>query len=82
MSIAEAEALRGAPLILAIKNGDEARLAPPADQMIWVGSVLGVLGKREAVERLRESEFTARADRDCAISATCSIRPAPAFPRR
>jgi di/tricarboxylate transporter len=26
-----------------------ARLAPPADQMIWVGSVLGVLGKREAV---------------------------------
>src|SRR5581483_11393998 len=47
MSIAEAEALRGAPLILAIKNGDEVRLAPPADTMIWVGTVLGVLGKRE-----------------------------------
>src|SRR5690348_6881696 len=41
MSIAEAEALRGAPLILAIKNGDETRLAPPADTMIWVGTVLG-----------------------------------------
>jgi di/tricarboxylate transporter len=49
MSVAEVEQLRGAPLILALKNGNEARLAPPADQMIWVGSVLGVLGKREAV---------------------------------
>jgi|SRR5579885_120484 di/tricarboxylate transporter len=49
MSIAEAEALRGAPLLLAIKNGDEVRLAPPADTMIWVGTVLGALGKREAV---------------------------------
>ncbi len=49
MSVIEAENLRGAPLILAIKNGNEARLAPPADQMIWVGTVLGVLGKREAV---------------------------------
>jgi di/tricarboxylate transporter len=47
MSIAEAEALRGAPLILAIKNGDEVRLAPPADTMIWVGTVLGVLGRRD-----------------------------------
>src|SRR5512135_524172 len=49
MSIAEAEALRGAPLMLAIKNGDEVRLAPPADTMIWVGTVLGALGKREQV---------------------------------
>ncbi|MGH8042455.1 MAG: SLC13 family permease [Rudaea sp.] len=49
MSIVEAEALHGAPLILAIKNGDETRLAPPADTMIWVGTVLGALGKREQV---------------------------------
>jgi di/tricarboxylate transporter len=49
MSVAEVEQLRGAPLILALKTGSEARHAPPADQMIWVGSVLGVLGKREAV---------------------------------
>jgi di/tricarboxylate transporter len=49
MSIAEAEALRGAPLMLGIKNGDETRLAPPADTMIWVGTVLGALGKREAI---------------------------------
>ena len=50
MSIAEAEALRGAPLILAIKNGDETRLAPPADTMIWVGTVLGALGERATIE--------------------------------
>jgi len=49
MSIAEAEALRGAPLMLAIKNGDETRLAPPADTMIWVGTVLGALGRREQI---------------------------------
>ncbi len=49
MSVNEVEQLRGAPLILALKTGNEARLAPPGDQMIWVGSVLGVLGKREAV---------------------------------
>ncbi len=49
MSIGEAEAQRGAPLFLALKSGNESRLAPPADQMIWVGSVLGVMGTREAV---------------------------------
>ena len=34
MSVVEAERLHGAPLILALKTGNEARLAPPADQMI------------------------------------------------
>lgn len=49
MSIGEAEQLHDAPLILALKTGNESRLAPPADQMIWVGSVLGVLGDRDQV---------------------------------
>ncbi|MCG6118086.1 MAG: SLC13 family permease [Aquimonas sp.] len=49
MSIGEAEAQRGAPLMLALKSGNESRLAPPAEQMIWVGSVLGVMGPRETV---------------------------------
>ncbi len=49
MSIGEAEALEGAPMILAIKNGNESRLAPPSDQMVWVGTVLGVLGPRPDV---------------------------------
>jgi di/tricarboxylate transporter len=49
MSVLEAESMRGAPLLLALKSGSEARLAPPADQMIWVGSVLGVMGPREQV---------------------------------
>jgi di/tricarboxylate transporter len=49
MSVGEAESQRGAPLLLALKTGNESRLAPPADTMIWVGSVLGVLGRREDV---------------------------------
>jgi di/tricarboxylate transporter len=49
MSVGEAEAQPGAPLLLALKTGNEARLAPPADSMIWVGSVLGVMGRRERI---------------------------------
>ena len=50
MSIGEAEAQSGAPLYLALLTGTEARLSPPADQMIWVGSVIGVMGGRDAVQ--------------------------------
>lgn len=57
MSVGEAEQLKGAPLILSMKNGDESRLAPPADQMLWVGSVLGVLGKREAVNDFAQNQL-------------------------
>lgn len=55
MAVAEAEQLHGAPLLLAIKVGSEARLAPPADQMIWVGTVLGVLGPREQVQQFAQN---------------------------
>lgn len=57
MSVGETEQLHGAPLILAIKNGNEARLAPPADQMIWVGTVLGVLGGREQVNEFAQNQL-------------------------
>jgi di/tricarboxylate transporter len=50
MSVGEAEAQRGAPLLLALRTGEESRLAPPADQMLWVGSVIGVMGPRQNVE--------------------------------
>jgi di/tricarboxylate transporter len=55
MSIGEAETLEHAPLILAIKNGNESRLAPPSDQMIWVGTVLGVLGPRPRVNEFAQA---------------------------
>jgi di/tricarboxylate transporter len=55
MSIGEAETLDKAPLILAIKNGNDARLAPPSDQMIWVGTVLGVLGPRGDVNAFAQA---------------------------
>lgn len=49
MSLGEAEALHGAPLLLALKTGNDSRLAPPADARIWVGSVLGAMGARQQV---------------------------------
>ena len=49
MTIADAEKMEGAPLLLAIRNTDEPRLAPPSDEMIWVGTILGVMGTRERV---------------------------------
>ena len=47
MSVHDTEAVPGAPLLLALRTGDESRLSPPGDSRIWVGSVLGVMATRE-----------------------------------
>jgi di/tricarboxylate transporter len=57
MSIGEAESLHQAPLILAIKSGNDSRMAPPADHVIWVGSVLGVLGPREQLNQFANNQL-------------------------
>ncbi|HJR74648.1 MAG TPA: SLC13 family permease [Luteimonas sp.] len=57
MSLGEAENLRGAPLLLALKTGNESRLAPPADARIWVGSVLGAMGPRDKVADFAQNQF-------------------------
>ena len=57
MSIGEVEQLHGAPLILAIKSGNDARMAPPADHVIWVGSVLGVLGPRDQLNQFANNQL-------------------------
>ncbi|MHC9084866.1 SLC13 family permease [Luteimonas sp. RIT-PG2_3] len=58
MSLGEAEASHDAPLILALQTGtEEARLAPPADLRIWVGSVLGVMGPRQQVADFAQNQF-------------------------
>jgi len=51
MQVGDAEKLEGAPRLLAIRNVDEPRMAPPADEMIWVGTILGVMGSRDVVGR-------------------------------
>lgn len=51
MKISDAEKLDGAPMMLAIRNTEEPRLAPPSDEMVWVGTILGVMGTREVVGR-------------------------------
>lgn len=57
MSLGEAEALHGAPLLLALKTGNESRLAPPADARIWVGSVLGAMGPRQEIVDFAQNNF-------------------------
>ena len=58
MSLGEAEAKHGAPLLLALKTGsDDSRLAPPADARIWVGSVLGVMGPKQEVADFAQNNF-------------------------
>ena len=51
MQVGDAEELEGAPRLLAIRNTDEPRMAPPSDEMIWVGTILGVMGSRDVVGR-------------------------------
>jgi di/tricarboxylate transporter len=51
MTVREAEQVPGAPLLLAIRSTEEPRLAPPSDEMIWVGTILGVMGTRNQVGR-------------------------------
>jgi di/tricarboxylate transporter len=48
-SIGDTEAEIGAPLILALHSSNESRMAPPADERLWVGSVIGVMGTYEHV---------------------------------
>ncbi|MBS0194165.1 MAG: SLC13 family permease [Proteobacteria bacterium] len=49
MSVGEIEVQAGAPLLLALRTGEDSRLAPPGKNMLWVGSVLGMMGPREDV---------------------------------
>ena len=51
MQVGDAEQLEGIPRLLAIRNTDEPRMAPPSDAMIWVGTILGVMGSRDVVGR-------------------------------
>ncbi len=57
MSVGEAEAVHGAPLMLALLTGNESRLAPPAEARIWVGSVIGAMGEREQVADFAQNNF-------------------------
>lgn len=56
MKVGDAEKLVGAPLILAIRNTEAPRLAPPSEDMIWVGTILGVMGTREQVTEFCEKQ--------------------------
>lgn len=48
-SIGDIEKAGGAPLLLGVRQGDEARLSPPADTRLWSGNVLAALAPRAEV---------------------------------
>lgn len=57
MTFGEAESLHDAPVMLALKAEDDAKLAPAADSRIWVGSVIGVMGPRQQVADFAQNQF-------------------------
>ena len=57
MSVRDTESLHGAPLLLALRTGEESRLSPPGDARIWVGSVLGMMGAKEQVADFAQNHF-------------------------
>ncbi|MCW4454697.1 SLC13 family permease [Flavobacterium sp. MXW15] len=57
MTLGEAENMHDAPLLLALKTGNDTRLAPPADMRIWVGSVIGAMGSRQQVADFAQNHF-------------------------
>jgi di/tricarboxylate transporter len=63
MTVGDAESQRDAPFFLALRSEDESRVSPPADQRLWVGSVIGVMGRREAIQdyaQRHQLRFSAR----------------------
>ena len=50
LSLGEAEQLPGAPLFLALKRGEDTRLAPPMDELIAAGCVFAVMGPVAQIE--------------------------------
>ncbi len=57
MTLGEVEAMGDAPLVLALKSSDDARLAPSAESRIWVGDVIGAMGPREAIAAFSQANF-------------------------
>jgi len=57
MNVRDYESLFDAPLLLALKTGNETRLSPAGDMRIWVGSVLGIMAPRQQVLDFAQNQF-------------------------
>jgi len=51
LSVQDAETLSGAPLVLALKDNQGLRVAPPGEHILSSGTALGALGSAESIER-------------------------------
>jgi di/tricarboxylate transporter len=63
LTVSEVERMAGAPLLLALKNEQDVRMAPPADSRISAGSVIGVMGSEQAVRDFAQLHFVRIANR-------------------
>ena len=53
MTIGEAESQVGMPFIIGIRNGDEVKLEPSMDEIIWAGSVCAFMGDEEEMRSFK-----------------------------
>ena len=53
MTIGEAEAQVGMPFIIGIRNGDEVKLEPSMDEIIWAGSVCAFMGDEQEMRSFK-----------------------------
>ncbi|MBL8245463.1 MAG: SLC13 family permease [Rhodanobacteraceae bacterium] len=60
-SIQDAETLPGAPLILAIKDNQGVRVAPPGDQLLAQSTVIGALAPPDVLEHYAQQHGLSRA---------------------
>ena len=55
MSIHQVESTyENTPLILSLFSGDVVKVPPEREEMVWVGTVLGLMGEREEIEKFCE----------------------------
>jgi di/tricarboxylate transporter len=62
-TVGQVEAQGGVPFILGLRNGDRVRIAPPRDEMIYVGTVFALMGEQDEIRNFtRRNRLVFRKD--------------------
>ncbi len=60
MTVGELEEKKGSVCIVGIRNADELTIAPPRDEMIWVGTIFALMGTPADVKEFTRANLLAR----------------------
>jgi di/tricarboxylate transporter len=60
LTVGEVEEHNGSVCIVGIRNADELTIAPPREEMVWVGTVFALMGKPEDVKEFTRKNLLAR----------------------